>query len=280
MHDNKGSWAGCLAHHGGCVLNVQRFAEIDSTNAEALRQLKSIAEGEHCAPSALIAESQTAGRGRRGRAWLSKPGAGLYLSLVRTFSLKPDALQGLSLVVGLAVQSALTLLGASKIKLKWPNDIIHEGRKLGGILLELRQVGDLSHVVMGIGINLNLGEKELLSFDRPTVDLSRIIGGEIDKEALCVGLLNQLSEDIDRFIVHGFESFIVRWNEADYYLGKRVTVLQGQECLRGVSCGVDASGALMLKNEAAKDQTGSKGEDTMLRFEGGELSPSLRPEGE
>jgi len=280
MNDNKGSWTGCLAHHGGCVLNVQRFAEIDSTNAEALRQLKTLADGEHCAPSALIAESQTAGRGRRGRAWLSKPGAGLYLSLVRTFSLKPDALQGLSLVVGLAVQSALTLLGANEIKLKWPNDIIHKGRKLGGILLELRQVGDLSHVVMGIGINSNLADQELLSLDRPTVDLSRIIGSEIDKEALCVGLLNRLSKDIDQFIVHGFESFIVRWNEADYYLGKSVTVLQGQECLQGVSCGVDATGALMLKQATAKDQTGSKGEDTMLRFEGGELSPSLRAEGE
>ncbi len=114
MQTNEGNWAGSLAHHGGSALSVQRFEEIDSTNAEALRQLKLLTEGEHCAPSALIAESQTAGRGRRGRAWLSKPGAGLYLTVTRTFSLEPDALQGLSLVVGLAVQSALILLGAMK----------------------------------------------------------------------------------------------------------------------------------------------------------------------
>jgi BirA family biotin operon repressor/biotin-[acetyl-CoA-carboxylase] ligase len=259
---------------------VQRFEEIDSTNAEALRQLKLLTEGEHCAPSALIAESQTAGRGRRGRAWLSKPGAGLYLTVTRTFSLEPDALQGLSLVVGLAVQRALISLGASEIKLKWPNDIIHKGSKLGGILLELRQVHNLSHVAMGIGINIDLKEQEALSLDRPAVDLTRIIGSGIDKETLLVALLNQLSEDIDRFIVHGFGSFIVRWNEADYYLGKRVTVLQGQEHIRGISCGVDATGALMLKQRAASDPTGSTGEDTMLRFEGGELSPSLRPEGD
>jgi len=133
---------------------------------------------------------------------------------------------------------------------------------------------------MGIGINIDLKEQEALSLDRPTVDLTRIIGSGIDKETLCVALLNQLSEDIDRFIVHGFGSFIVRWNEADYYLDKRVTVLQGQEHFRGISCGVDATGALMLKQGPASDQTESTGEDTMLRFEGGELSPSLRPEGD
>jgi BirA family biotin operon repressor/biotin-[acetyl-CoA-carboxylase] ligase len=280
MQTNEGNRAGSLAHHGGSALSVQRFEEIDSTNAEALRQLKLLTEGEHCAPSALIAESQTAGRGRRGRAWLSKPGAGLYLTVTRTFSLEPDALQGLSLVVGLAVQRALISLGASEIKLKWPNDIIHKGSKLGGILLELRQVHNLSHVAMGIGINIDLKEQEALSLDRPAVDLTRIIGSGIDKETLFVALLNQLSDDIDRFIVHGFGSFIVRWNEADYYLGKRVTVLQGQEHFRGISCGVDATGALMLKQRAASDPTGSTGEDTMLRFEGGELSPSLRPEGD
>ena len=267
-------WARALALHGGSALALQLFDEIDSTNAEALRQLKELGEGERCAPSVLIAKSQTAGRGRRGRVWVSKPGAGLYLSLVRSFTLAPDSLQGLSLVVGMAAQAALTSLGAKGINLKWPNDIVYHGRKLGGILLELRQNAGVCHVVMGIGVNIDLAKPDVLALDRPAVDLAEIIGKVIVKEALCVALLNQLSLDIDQFIDQGFESFIVRWNEADYYLGKRVAIEQGVERLLGISHGVDSTGALMLRKDGP-EETGA-----MLRFEGGELSLSLRPDGE
>jgi len=105
------NWAGELSCHGGHTLSVQLFDEIDSTNAEALRQFKCLDEKAHCLPTVLIAKSQTAGRGRRGRAWVSKPGAGLYLSLMRSFTLAPDALQGLSLVVGMAVRRRWPRLG-------------------------------------------------------------------------------------------------------------------------------------------------------------------------
>ncbi|MDA8671829.1 biotin--[acetyl-CoA-carboxylase] ligase [Gammaproteobacteria bacterium] len=268
------NWAGELSCHGGHTLSVQLFDEIDSTNAEALRQFKCLDEKAHCLPTVLIAKSQTAGRGRRGRAWVSKPGAGLYLSLMRSFTLAPDALQGLSLVVGMAVRTALASLGAAEISLKWPNDLVYHGRKLGGILLELRQEADLCHVVMGIGINIDLATQEALHLDRPAVDLAEIMGEAVTQEALCTALLNQLSRDIDQFIAQGFESFVVRWNEADYYLGKRVAVEQGEHRLLGVSRGVDSTGALLLLKEGI-DNSG-----TLLRFEGGELSPSLRPDGE
>ena len=268
------NWAGGLSCHGGQALSVQFFDEIDSTNAEALRQFKRLDEAAHCQPTVLIAKSQTAGRGRRGRAWVSKPDAGLYLSLMRSFTLAPDALQGLSLVVGMAVRTTLTSLGAKEISLKWPNDLVYHGRKLGGVLLELRQEADLCHVVMGVGINIDLATQEALSLDRPTVDLAEIMGEAVAQKALCAALLNQLSQDIDQFIAQGFESFVVRWNEADYYLGKRVVVEQGEHRLLGVSRGVDSTGALLL----LKGETENSG--ALLRFEGGELSPSLRPDGE
>lgn len=274
MRLNDKNWAGELSCHGGHALSVQLFDEIDSTNAEALRQFKRLDEAAHCSPTVLIANSQTAGRGRRGRAWVSKPGAGLYLSLMRSFALVPDDLQGLSLVVGMAVQTALTSLGAREICLKWPNDLVYHGRKLGGILLEIRQEADLCHVVMGIGINIDLATQEALSLDRPTVDLAEIMGEAVAKKTLCTALLNQLSQDIDQFMAQGFESFIVRWNEADYYLGERVSVEQGEHHMRGVSRGVDSTGALLLLKE------GTDNSGTLLRFEGGELSPSLRPDGE
>ena len=100
------------------------------------------------------------------------------------------------------------------------------------------------------------------------------MGEAVTQEALCTALLNQLSRDIDQFIAQGFESFVVRWNEADYYLGKRVAVEQGEHRLLGVSRGVDSTGALLLLKE------GTDNSGTLLRFEGGELSPSLRPDGE
>jgi BirA family biotin operon repressor/biotin-[acetyl-CoA-carboxylase] ligase len=151
----------------------------------------------------------------------------------------------------MAVRTALASLGAAEISLKWPNDLVYHGRKLGGILLELRQEAD-----------------------RPAVDLAEIMGEAVTQEALCTALLNQLSRDIDQFIAQGFESFVVRWNEADYYLGKRVAVEQGEHRLLGVSRGVDSTGALLLLKE------GTDNSGTLLRFEGGELSPSLRPDGE
>ena len=174
----------------------------------------------------------------------------------------------------MAVRTALTSFGAEEISLKWPNDLVYHGRKLGGILLELRQEVDLCHVVMGIGINIDLASQEALNLDRPTVDLAEIMGEAVAQETLCTALLNQLSRDIDQFIAQGFESFVVRWNEADYYLGKRIAVEQGEHRLLGVSRGVDSTGALLLLKEGT-DNSGS-----LLRFEGGELSPSLRPDGE
>ena len=209
-----------------------------------------------------------------GELGLASRDAGLYLSLMRSFTLAPDALQGLSLVVGMAVRTALTSLGAEEISLKWPNDLVYHGRKLGGVLLELRQEADLCHVVMGIGINIDLATQEALNLDRPTVDLAEIMGEAVAQKALCAALLNQLSRDIDQFIAQGFESFVVRWNEADYYLGKRVAVEQGEHRLLGVSRGVDSTGALLLL------KGGTENSGALLRFEGGELSPSLRPDGE
>ena len=113
------------------------FEEIDSTNAESLRLLKAGRTGSWI----VLAQSQTAGRGRSGRSWSSYPGAGIYLSLVRRCNLAADALQSLSLVTAISRHAALTALGVQNLQLKWPNDVLHEKRKLAGILLELHKMG-------------------------------------------------------------------------------------------------------------------------------------------
>ena len=120
------------------------FEEIDSTNAESLRLLKAGKTGSWI----VLAQSQIAGRGRSGRTWSSYKGAGIYLSLVRRFTLAADALQSLSLVTAISLHAALTALGVQNLQLKWPNDVLHEKRKLAGILLELHKMESTLHVVL------------------------------------------------------------------------------------------------------------------------------------
>jgi BirA family biotin operon repressor/biotin-[acetyl-CoA-carboxylase] ligase len=268
---------------------IQRFDEIDSTNAEALRQLKQQPKDWLNTPRVFIARSQTAGRGRRGRAWTSKPDAGLYFSLLRRFSLEPDQLQGLSLVVGLSVRAAIESLGAMPIRLKWPNDIQFEGRKLGGILLELRQSAMGSDVVIGIGVNLDLPASDAAQLARPIADLRQILGGPADPNRLSAAMIERLGSDIELFEREGFSAFIARWNDADEFMNHCVCLERGDEKIVGVSRGVDANGALLLEVEEQPGHTqlgeeaaASVGIDSaskskqLLRFEGGELSASLR----
>lgn len=268
--------------HAGLVPGLCLFEAIDSTNAEALRRLKSMQSSRLPPPMAFIARTQTAGRGRRGREWMSEPDAGLYMSLLRSFDLVPDALQGLSLVVGLAVYEALkTLVGIGEeregISLKWPNDILYQGCKLGGILLELQRDEALSHVVIGIGLNLDLPPDVDSLLDRPTADLKQITGERVEPVKLVTALLNQLGRDIAVFEEEGFAPFIARWNRVDAYMGKNVRLQQDSKWTEGISRGVDSSGGLLLEPLNDDGVTShATGEGGLLRFEGGELSPTLR----
>ena len=124
------------------------------------------------------AEQQTAGRGRRGREWISPFGRNLYVSTVWEFTQGAAALEGLSLAVGVAVAQALKGLGLPEVQLKWPNDIQHEGKKLGGVLLEM--VGDASRqcqVVVGIGVNVAMPGAAANAIDQAWTDISRMTAG-------------------------------------------------------------------------------------------------------
>lgn len=263
--------------HGGGVPAIQLFEESDSTNAEALRQIKSRGAAGEFPPTAIIARSQTAGRGRRGRSWMSEPDAGLYLSYVRSFPCAPDALQGLSLVVGLSVLSVLSVLPALQslpaeaptgLSLKWPNDILYQGRKLGGILLELTLTGGNCVVVMGVGLNLKLPRGAEQALERPIADLGQVCAASRPPQVLAAQLLNRLGVDIARFESGGFAPFVERWNLADAYRGRRVSLQQVAGQTEGISRGVDSTGGLLLELP----------DGSLARFEGGELSGTLRLE--
>ncbi|CAA0079924.1 Bifunctional ligase/repressor BirA [BD1-7 clade bacterium] len=243
--------------------------ELDSTNAEMLRRLQS-GGAVPVAGDIIVAESQTAGRGRRGRSWVSPVARNIYASMVWSFEGGVGSLDGLSLVVGLSVVEVLGRLGFEGVQLKWPNDVLWQGRKLAGILLEIS--GDptgICHVVIGVGINVNMRPAAVGAvIDQPWTSLSQIAGKPIDRNAVLASLVERLSDNLTVFSRVGFSKFRERWLEFDAFFGRDVVVLQGRDRIFGVCRGIDARGNLML-------DVGGR----MESFNGGEVSLRSNPGG-
>jgi len=241
------------------VVNV--FTEIDSTNAESLRRIK---RGER--EGFLIAASaQSAGRGRRGREWLSSANAGLYMSLALPFPVAVTNLQALSLVTALSVHEALKSLYSLELQLKWPNDLLAENKKLAGILLERQQVKEGAVIVFGIGVNVNIPDSDKAQIDRPITDLSCLSDVAVEMNVLCGTIVNDLVDRVGLFCNEGFLPFQNRWNELDFYNGREVAIEDGNSRTVGKSLGVDESGCLKLQSAKGTITIGS-----------GEIMPSLK----
>ncbi len=216
---------------------------VDSTNAEALRRIAAgVGPGLVC-----VAEQQTAGRGRRGRDWVSPFAGNLYLSVVWEFARGATALDGLSLAVGVAVTDALARCAVADVKLKWPNDILHQGAKLGGILIEV--VGGTTgscQVVIGIGINVNMPDSAAEEIDQNWTDISRITRTTPGRNELLAALLDELLPMLPAFEQEGFAAWRARWSERDAYAGCPVVVHSGPQRMAGIARGVNDAGALLL----------------------------------
>lgn len=225
--------------------------QIDSTNSELSRRAGD-GEGAH-ELDVCLAETQSAGRGRRGRAWQSPLGGNLYFSLLRRFEQGMGTLSGLSLAVGVAVIEALTDCGVPEVGLKWPNDVLAQGRKLAGILVELG--GEFlgpCHAVIGIGINLRLPAPARARIDQPTIDLATLLGGELPSRNRLAGrLLVRLIAALDRFAAQGFGVFHADYAHHDLLAGRAIRVLAAGEEHGGVAAGIDARGALILRRGKA-----------------------------
>lgn len=218
--------------------------QIDSTSSELLRAAGDLTDLHVC-----CAEMQTAGRGRRGRAWRSPLGGNLYFSLLKRFGHGMGALTGLSLAVGTALVAALNDCGIDGIGLKWPNDVLARGRKLAGVLIELG--GEFlgpCHAVIGIGINVRLPESVAAAIDQPAIDLATLTGGEPPSRNRLAGrLLARLIETLDRFDEHGFAAFRADYARHDLLAGQRVTVHDAAGAHEGIADGVDERGALRVR---------------------------------
>jgi len=189
----------------------------------------------------VVADSQASGRGRRGRPWLDEPGASLLASIVLRPRLEPARLPGLSLAAGVAVAEALTRTAGVTPRLKWPNDVLVAGRKLAGILLESRVIGERSTTILGIGVNLSQRVFPADLAQRAT-SIWLVSGRLVDRDALLAALLDALGEWRRRLERQGFAPVRARWRALADTLGRTVTV----DGVSGVAVDVDADGALVV----------------------------------
>lgn len=214
---------------------------VDSTNAWLMRQ------GEEGGTTACVAEHQAAGRGRRGRRWCSPFGSNLYLSLRWRFDEGMGRLAGLSLAVAIAVVRTLHEMDVKGVGVKWPNDIFWQGRKLGGILLEIagESAGPCS-VVVGIGLNVAMPRLAAGAIDQPWTDLASIRAG-LSRNRLAGRLLHHLLQVIAEFQRHGLALFEQEWREVDWLYGKSLRVLQPDGEVNGIGRGIAPDGSLLLE---------------------------------
>jgi BirA family biotin operon repressor/biotin-[acetyl-CoA-carboxylase] ligase len=199
----------------------------------------------------LLAEFQTAGRGRRGRTWLAPPGGAVCLSLSWTFPEVPRDAGALSLAVGVAVLRALESQGVPGVRLKWPNDVLVGNRKLGGILIELRaEAAGPACVVIGIGLNVALGGElleKIAATGLQAIDLASATAKRVSRNALAAGLIENCIGSLLEFEQQGLKPFVEEWRNADALRGRQLAVQTGDEVVRGLARGIDLSGALLVE---------------------------------
>ena len=214
---------------------------------------------------ALLAEYQTAGRGRRGRSWVAPPGGSICLSLSWMFREVPRDLGALGLVVGVCALRALSRVGVERVRLKWPNDLLVDDRKLGGILIELRaESSGPACVVIGIGLNVALGAtllEKIATMGLAPIDLAAAGLKEPARNAVAAGLISSFVGGLLEFERDGLKPFAREWMEADALRGRPVTVTAAQGLAKGVARGIDLDGALLVETPQG-----------LLRFISGDVS--------
>ncbi len=228
------------------ISQLELYQQIESTNSHLLKQ----SAGELSSGHVCLAEEQTDGRGRRGRSWLSPFGSSIYLSIFWSYPCGSAHLTGLSLAAGVAVVDALRALGVDQVGLKWPNDILWDGRKLAGLLLEVAgEVDGPSRVVLGLGINRGLALLQGASIDQPWVDLTEIPGGaDISRNHLAATLIDSLLQTMGEFSQGGISSLVEAWQRYDLYYGKPVRLQLGERHISGIHRGIDATGSILLEH--------------------------------
>ncbi len=237
------------------IRDLTVYLECESTNSLAMRTAVNGDAHGHI----FLAEYQQLGRGRRGRRWVSPFGHNIYLSLVWKFAGGASQLEGLSLVVGIALARVLRQLGLQDTQLKWPNDVMVANKKIGGVLLEM--LGDPageSQVIIGVGLNVKMFDSDAI--DQPWTAILEYLP-HVSRNELVANLISELIEALHTFSVEGFAHYSSEWNRLDAYREQQVQVLSGNHSMHGVAKGVADNGALRVFD----------GEKEQLMY-GGEIS--------
>jgi BirA family biotin operon repressor/biotin-[acetyl-CoA-carboxylase] ligase len=235
-----------IARLSSTACEIQVVEETGSTNADLVARIPRL---HH--PTLLVARHQTAGRGRAGRSWLSSAdGGSLTFSLAWRFSVPLARLAGLPLAVGVALAESLGQLDVP-VQLKWPNDLLKDGAKLGGILVESRQAGDATWAVIGVGLNLMLPDETEARIGTPAASAPWL--ARMDRNRLLATLLDRLWDNLILFEQQGLAPFMARWMRLHAYQGLPVRILdKGQTVSEGTAAGIDEHGRLLLDTGAGR----------------------------
>lgn len=239
-----------IARHSKAGVAIEVTPETGSTNADLLARAATLD-----APLLLLAERQSAGRGRAGRSWLAAEGGALTFSLAWRFDAPLQALAGLPLAVGVLLAEALGAL-AVPVQLKWPNDVLKDGAKLAGVLIETQAAPGGGHwAIIGVGLNLIMPDELELRIGRPAAGAPWLAA--MDRELLMAALLDALAAGLREFAGAGFAAFSARWNLLHAWAGHQVAIVDGmsgsdRQLHAGVAAGVDDSGALLIDTEGGR----------------------------
>jgi BirA family biotin operon repressor/biotin-[acetyl-CoA-carboxylase] ligase len=240
--------------HQASLFQVEILETVESTNR--LLMQRAAADAPH--GSCIAAEIQTQGRGRRGRTWHSGLGGGLTFSVLWRFNQGPGLLSGLSLAVGVALIRALREAGVTDATLKWPNDVLHNFRKLAGILIELQ--GDAlgpSAAVIGIGLNLKVSDQIKDQVDQAVVDIYSVSGAAPSRSILLGQILSNLAEVLLEFEEGGFSAMQEEWSRYHAYHGKQVQLsLPNGIRHSGRVMGVAEDGSLLIETNSGLQRFG------------------------
>ena len=234
-----------------------------STNQQAKRlAARGAAEG-----TVVVAESQSEGRGRRGRTWFSPTGQNIYASIILRPPLAPGQAPQITLMTAVALAQALEQTAHLDVKIKWPNDILANGKKLAGILTEISTDMDVvDYVVVGLGINVNIPEKEMPTDICDSATSTLILKGEpLSRVTLLCALLNKFEQCYDRLKTEGFAPIMAQWRHMSDMIGQPVHVDVLDKRYTGIVAHVDDHGVLVLKDEKGKLQRIVSGDVTRLR---------------
>ncbi|MDX7989411.1 bifunctional biotin--[acetyl-CoA-carboxylase] ligase/biotin operon repressor BirA [Xenorhabdus sp. 12] len=220
---------------------IEVIPVINSTNQYLLEKLAELNSGDSC-----VAEYQYAGRGRRGRQWVSAFGRNLYLSMYWRLEQGPAAAVGLSLVVGIVIAEVLNRQGAERVKVKWPNDLYLDDKKLAGILVELTgRTGDSAQIVIGIGMNISMNNEQQQLISQQWASLQQA-GMKVERNKLIAEIILELKEALIQFESEGLSPFVSRWFKLDNFIDRPVKLIIGDQDIYGIARGIDQQGALLL----------------------------------